>query len=137
MEPGEILKREAFDNFITIFIPGALAILPYNFILLNYYSQFAVFWKNNNAAYISVYVFFSLLVGLIIEGPGIRLETLWDWILDKDKKRKHIDNWRSYLKQSLTHDLIAQRYLSGKVIGMKFELNITISDLPPKKWTLC
>jgi len=129
MEPGEILKPEAFDNFITIFIPGALALLPYNFILIYYSPYVADFWKNYNAVYISVYVFFSLFVGLIIEGPGIRLETFWDWLLDKDEKRQHIEKWRSYLKLTLTHELIAQRYLSGKVIGLKFELNITISLL--------
>ncbi len=126
MEPGEILKREAFDNLITIFIPGALAIFPYIFILSIHYPVIIEFWKIHNVVYVSIYIFFSILAGLLIDGFGLRIEKIWDFIIDSESN-PHNKEWEVYLKLNLKDEIIAQRYLSVKLVGMKVELALSVS----------
>jgi hypothetical protein len=127
MNAADLFKREIFRPFVTLLIPGAVAIIPYILILLHYHSELLDFWNKNSGSILTLLLLFAVAVGLIIEDLGAWIESS---VLDKILKKKnsnHMVDWDEYLKLSFEKEPIGQQYLDTIVLRMKFELGFGIA----------
>ncbi len=124
---------------INIIIPGAFLIFPYLVILSDHpnilYGHpniFLKFFKSEYlAASIPLTIFLSIIVGLMLENIGSRIEAyIYDEMHIKNEKFKDFTNdWWKYLKIDFIYEPIGQEYLRSILMRMKFELSFGIACL--------
>ena len=130
---GEFFKREVFRPFVTLFVPGGIAILPYVVQLLFTFPDLSKFAQSNPGASLVVFLMFAIAAGLVIEDVGARIEFEgWDRLLDRAKEGKraqgeHTMIWERYLQLTFPTDPVGQHYLRTVLIRLKFELGMIVA----------
>jgi uncharacterized RDD family membrane protein YckC len=129
MNATGLFKREIFRPFVTLLIPGAVAIIPYILIVMHYQPWLLHLVTKNSGFTLTLLIFLAVAVGLIIEDLGACIES---GVLDKFLQKKnsnHMADWDEYLKLTFEKEPIGQQYLDTIVLRMKFELGFCIALL--------
>ena len=122
MNASEFLRNEVFRPLATIVIPGAIAALPWLWLVTHRID--ALHSLRSDQEIIAAFLIFlvCIAVGMILEDLGAEVESgIWDRILSKHDG-KFEETWHRYL--CIVHDPepIGQRYLRTVLLRMKFEV---------------
>lgn len=121
MTGGDLLNKDTFGHAAMNFIPGAVALAPYPFVVGTYFDIAASvkLWPMGFAA---IYVVAATAVGLLLESFGGWLESEgWDRLLRR-KNPEHTRDWEHYLRLKISPDHAGVSYIRTKVIHMKFDM---------------
>ncbi len=127
MEITSISKADSFKNFITVSLPGYIALWPFIYLVVNYaHIEFEDY-------YILISIIATILaagIGIVIEDLGSHLENsiAESWIGVKRETLYYY--WRRYLLANIDSkkpDLIMINYIGTVVIRLKVEIGIFIS----------
>jgi hypothetical protein len=118
-------KPETLRPFISIVVPGLIALSPFVLLLGVYVPSVETFRTVHSEAFAILVAIGVLAAGFVISDFGELIEVHW-WDarlsrLDPD----HTAKWNRYLKLRLNDELIAQRFLRTKLTQFKFELAMT------------
>ncbi len=128
MNTWNLFKREVFELFATVFVPGGIAICPYVFVARLYYPGAVEVWENNQVVLFGVLVTLATTTGLIVESVGSWVESsLWDNIIKRKRNGSHLEQWWQYLKLKMDIEPVGQRYLRTRVMAMKFDLGLGLA----------
>jgi hypothetical protein len=115
-------KPEVLRPFISVVVPGLIAVSPYVLLLGYYVTPVQTFWGAHSHAFAGLLAAAVLAVGFILSDFGELIEVhLWDRKL-KTIDQKHEEKWERYLQLQLDDELIGQRFLRTKLTQYKFEL---------------
>jgi hypothetical protein len=124
MEKLTALGLDFNKILITLLIPGFTATIPWITYVMQYYYYDISFIIDNNALLITLVSMLCLIVGLLIENIGSRLEVIY-----YDKRNGSTDIiWKKYLSLNYNGiEPIGQRYIRTILLRMKFETSFGIS----------
>ncbi|QWD79250.1 hypothetical protein ICV01_06255 [Polynucleobacter sp. MWH-Spelu-300-X4] len=124
------IKNEFFRPLSTLIIPGGIAFAPWAILIALNNQSILDLVKTNNGIVITIFLSLSLVIGMLLEDLGSRIELLCDGCLYKRDPEAE-NRWFNYLKLELKDEVIGQRYLRTLLVRLKFELailpSITIS----------
>ena len=119
----------SFDRvLIQLIIPGLIAAFPFMLIFTDVQLQSLV----DDIQHVSPLstlgiVLIALIVGIMIENIGSRIEVYYyDW-RQKDLHTDYIQVWKKYLQLSYENEPVGQRYLRNILFRMKFELSMAVA----------
>lgn len=119
----------SFDRvLLQLVIPGLIAVFPWFLLFIDTHIHAKEYFQHNTNMTIITVIFISLIVGIILENFGGRLEVkvLDEWNRKKDKTYDQI--WDQFLQMKYKSDEpIGQRYLRNILFRMKFELSASIA----------
>lgn len=118
------LKSELFRPLATLILPGAAAFTPYLFVIAHYNPKLVELFENHEGAFGTAVGLIVLAVGFVLENIGSRIESgSWDERIEAKTGCQQGD-WKEYLRLQWKpgEEPIAQRYLRGVLVKMKFEL---------------
>lgn len=116
---------EFFRPLVTILLPGAIAITPAFIALLLSNPDFGHLVGASHIETAAVLITAALLIGLICDDLGARVEVRWD----KSMPAHHEENWYLYLRQAYRVEPVGQRYIRTLVMHLKFELGSSVGSL--------
>jgi len=122
-------QSEVFRPLVTLLIPGALAISSWIVAILWKFPSLRQLSSQNQTPTVWLIVLLTIMVGIIIEDWGTRIETRWDKRADKKTKDEHTKNWCTYLRTSFIADPIGRRYARSIVLRLKFELGVFFASI--------
>ncbi|MBK6986391.1 MAG: hypothetical protein IPH32_17390 [Bacteroidetes bacterium] len=117
------IKDSDFANpkqLITQTVPGIFAMIPFTYILIIFIPSLKVLSENNFELIISAYLFFSILLGALINEIGSWIEGSYDTKISTKTE------WDKYLLQP-KNDLIIHSVISSVVLRLKFNINMLVS----------
>lgn len=122
-------QSEVFKPFVTLLIPGSLAISSWFFGLLWHFESLKSLVSRNHTETIFILLLSMLLFGLMIEDQGSRWETWLDKTANRRSNGKHEREWFEYLRTAFIADPIGRRYIRSIVLRLKFEFGVCIGLL--------
>jgi len=127
MNPSDFLRREIIRPFVTLVVPGGIALTPYVLLLIRERRDVGTFVVSNSGTAALLVLFGAIAAGLILEDIGSWIESrLWDKKLAK-KDKAHFETWREYLKLKFQVEPIGQSYIRSILLRMKFELGFGLA----------
>jgi len=115
-------KPEVLRPFISIAVPGLIAVSPFILLVGHYVPPVATFWQEHPHAFAVLLAVTVLAAGFIISDFGELIEVHWWDNLQEKRDPNHLSRWHNYLKLQLNDELIAHRFLRTKLTQFKFEL---------------
>jgi hypothetical protein len=119
----------SFDKvLLQLVIPGLIAVFPWFLLFIDTHAHAKQYFQHNTNITIITVVFISLIVGILLENLGGRLEVeVFDkW--NKAKDSNYDQTWDQFLQMKYKGDEpIGQRYLRNILFRMKFELSSCIA----------
>lgn len=119
----------SFDRVvIQLIIPGMIACYPFFILYFHFIPEaFKILLEDEVLSFILVFTFVSLVLGIIIENLGSRIEVRF-----YDRKQNipgsdYMKIWDKYLTLAYDPEPIGQHYLRNILFRMKLELSIGIS----------
>jgi hypothetical protein len=122
-------QQEVFRPLVSLLIPGGLAITPWFVFLLIKFPTLRALASANRTETSVILVVVVLLVGLMIEAQGSRVESWLDRKANRATQGAHMRNWYDYLRTAYVADPIGRRYLRTLVLRLKFELGVAFAAL--------
>src|SRR5690349_1446284 len=99
-------KPEVLRPFVSIAVPGLVAVSPFVLLLGYYVPPVETFWSEHPNAFAILLGVSVLAAGFIISDFGELIEVHW-WDKWQEKADPdHLERWRSYLKLQLNDELI-------------------------------
>jgi len=108
-------------SIVVIIVPAIFALIPYLY-LLNRSATFRKWAYEESIITSSIMFSIVVIIGFLFEILGTNVEAKWDSSPKKEEKYKIKDNWYKYLSNTKNPEPVANRYISGRVTILYFEL---------------
>ncbi|MDH5547692.1 MAG: hypothetical protein OEZ43_19110 [Gammaproteobacteria bacterium] len=130
MDVTSVLRDELFKPAVTLLGPGAIAVTPYLIYFSAPSSHIHKLLSSHAGITAVTVVFIFVVVGLLMDNLGARVEIFFDKKLSStDGYTDHDENWKKFWRVAYKDEPVGHRYLRTIVLKLKFELN-TLSSLP-------
>lgn len=125
-EPFAAFNADFFRALATLIIPGSIALSSWTVDLVLRFERLKTLVSNNHIETAFVLFLLMVIVGMVIEDIGSRIEKQMDTIADNATNGQHTKNWYSYLKTTFVCEAIGRRYSRTLVTRLKFELGTSV-----------
>jgi len=126
VDPTSTVRTDALPAVATLVIPGALAAIPYAWLLLGTVDSLRAYLASHDGVATLIAIVVSLATGFLVESLGSFVEVL---LIDKRRPNheQHLESWWRYLRIAWVREPIGQRYLRRLLVTFKFELNMFVA----------
>jgi hypothetical protein len=108
----------------ALIVPGALVAVPLTSLIFQIFHDFQWVGEASKIAQGTGFLFFSVLISMMIEEIGSRIEIS---LYKKKFSGDEDNNWDSYLLRPLDNECIMIRYIGELVMRLKFELGMMVA----------
>jgi hypothetical protein len=122
-------NADFFRALATLIIPGSVALSSWAVYVVLRFERLRVLVSNNHIETAFVVFLLMVIVGMVIEDIGSRIEKQMDTIADRATNGQHTRDWYSYLKTAFVCEAIGRRYIRTLVTRLKFELGTSVGLL--------
>jgi len=127
--------KTEFRLIVSILVPGGYVAYLYYKLLLQEVPGIVEITGTNSTTKFGLVFFAALVIGLILEDLGSRVENVLDYAVkhsgENEKKKKEGKDfaslWNKYLQLAFTAEPVGQRYLRTILTRMKFELGMGLA----------
>lgn len=131
-------QSEVFRPVATLVAPGFFALFTVGIFVWQRFPGLATFAEAHPGLATTSAVLTVLMVGLVTEDLGARLEQHFDVQLTKQPGyEQHGQEWFEYLRLAFEREPVGHRYLRSLVLRLKFELGMAVASVPFSLAALC
>jgi hypothetical protein len=124
-------QSEVFRPIVTLVVPGFFAVFNLGIIFWQRFPGLATFAEHHSGLATTTAVLTVVMIGLVCEDFGARLETFFDEQLTKETGYgQHAKEWFDYLRLAFEREPVGHRYLRTLVLRLKFELGMAVASVP-------
>jgi hypothetical protein len=115
-------SSEVFRPLVTLIAPGAFALSTWSIGAFSKFEVLRHLAQQHRPEAVVLFVFACLLVGLLLEAVGSTVEgELFDkWIVKKQGREKHMQEWYEYLRLAFRVEPVGHRYMRTLVLHLKW-----------------
>lgn len=122
-------NTDFFRALTTLVIPGSVALSTWVIALVLKFEKLRNLITANHVESAFILFVAVILVGMIIEDLGARIESNLDDRADEKTNGKHFRDWYAYLRTAFVCEPIGRRYIRTLVTRLKFELDTAVGTL--------